>query len=134
MWSASVALGTAVDVTGGPAVQLGLANGNKLRLQLRRSDLVGPGGRLRCAAQTYVGTSRAGTVSAFVGSVGSGSNQPRKVRFLFQDASLCMARFMEPWFVCLECEKRKHTLSETNAANSARDYKSHIVIYTCLLL
>ena len=57
VWSASVALGTAVDVTGGPAVQLGLANGNKLRLQLRRSDLVGPGGRLRCAAQTYVGTS-----------------------------------------------------------------------------
>ena len=115
VWSASVALGTAVDVTGGPAVQLGLANGNKLRLQLRRSDLVGPGGRLRCAAQTYVGTSRVGTVSAFVGSVGSGSNQPRKVRFLFQDASLCMARFMEPWFVCLEREKRKHTLSVRTA-------------------
>ena len=33
VWSASVALGTAVDVTGGPAVQLGLANRNKLRLR-----------------------------------------------------------------------------------------------------
>ena len=66
VWNASVALCAAVDVTGRvyqPTVQLGLANRNKLRLQLPllcRSDAVGPWREVapRRRVTHVVGTSR----------------------------------------------------------------------------